>query len=202
MTEIFKKREDVLKEAEINKAFQFLQPDGSSHSRTFDEWYDAVDEIRLHDNVPEKIRRFFDGAKNVLLYSWFSYEMAPVADLYSCTLVEKALRIKYKCEGKYSPPFADLLKKAIKDKLLNDSGFHIPSDSVIRNFKFENEELMFEEYIRTKEELETCQNYIKPICNSLPKARNCMAHGNGGIYPGMRLTLKVNSEIINMLFKD
>jgi hypothetical protein len=202
MADVFKKREDVLKEAEINKAFQFLQPDGSSRSRTFDEWYDAIAEIRLHDNVPERIRSYFDVAKNIVLYSWFSYEMGPVADLYSCTLVEKALRIKYDCEDKHYISFASLLKKAIDDKILNDSGFYIPSNSIVRDIRFENDEIVFKEYVRTQEELETCQAYIKPICESLPKARNYMAHGNGVIYPGVRLTLKVNSEIINMLFKD
>jgi hypothetical protein len=203
MIEVFKNRESIFETAKQYTFWSKLNPDGSICPITLDDWYISVSHIVLDENIPDIIKYYFDVAKNVLLYSWFSYEMMPAAELFSYTLVEKALRVKYKCEGKHIPTFAALLKNAIKDRLLTNRGFSVPKNSIIETIKKDkNDEFEEKEcYLRTEEELEASQEYIGPICESLPTVRNILAHGNTALHPGGWLTLKVNSEIINMLFR-
>ncbi len=191
----------MLKEAKQNSYWLILQEDSTSRPWDLDDWYKSVSDIRLDDTVPERVKHYFDVAKNILLYSWFSYEMMPSAELFSYTMVEKALRIKYDCENSHRPTFSTLLRRAVDEGLLNDSGFHIPRNSVKRNICFKNDELVVECDKKTHEELKACQDYIKPICNLVPMARNLLAHGKTYLHPGGQQTLKINSEIINMLFK-
>jgi len=200
--EIFKNREDIFKVAGQNESWLILQEDGSTRQKNFDDWYEQVSEIGLVTCVPSRIRFYFDTTKNALLYSWFSYEMMPMVELFSYTLVEKSLRMIYECEECPGVSFAMLLKRAIEDERLNDSGFHVPKNTVIEKMSLENDELIIERFLRTHEELELSQKYIKPICELLPKVRNKLAHGNGGLHPAAWLTLKINSEIINMLFSQ
>jgi hypothetical protein len=202
MIEVFKNRESIFEIAEQNTFWCKLNPDGSSCRVTLDDWYASISQIVLNENVPDRIKYYFDVAKNVLLYSWFSYEMMPAAELFSYTLVEKALRVKYRCEGKNKPSFSTLLKNAIKDRLLTDGGFSVPKNSIIETIKEKNGDFKEKEcYVRNEEELETSQEYIGPVCESLPTLRNILAHGHTYLHPGGWLTLKVNSEIINMLFR-
>ena len=193
MSNVFKKQEEILQPAPQNK---------SLNTPSLEDWHRSVSEITLDENVPERIKFYFEAAKNVLLYSWFSYEMMPAAELLSYTLVERSLRVKYKCENQHRPGFAVMIKQAVKDGILNDGGFHVPGNSVRREFKMEDGEFSVTTYKRTKEELEACQNYIGPICESLNIVRNILAHGETYLHPSSWLTLKVNSEIINMLFNS
>ena len=200
LNQIFKQKEDVFKTAGQNNLWTRLSSDGTLRKLTFDDWYDSVSEIELDECVPEKVKYYFDSAQNVLLYSWFSYEMMPAAELLSYTLVEKALRIKYGCEKQSKPSFSQLIRQAADEGLLNDSGFHIPRNSIRQERIMENGTFTIKTYQRTEEELKACQDYIRPICNSLNKVRNILAHGNTCLHPAGWLTLKINSEIINMLF--
>ena len=50
--------------------------------RTLNDHYSSIDKISLDSTVPEEIRKQFDVARNLLLYSWFVYRFIPVAELH------------------------------------------------------------------------------------------------------------------------
>jgi hypothetical protein len=72
---------------------------GEIHPKTLSDHYADVAALRLPANVPEEIRRHFDIARTALLYSWFAWNLRPVAELYAYVTLELALRHEAVKEG-------------------------------------------------------------------------------------------------------
>lgn len=58
--------------------------------------HSTLDKISLIEKVPKEVAIQFETAKNVLLYSYFSYRMTTVAHLFMYSVLEKAIREKHK----------------------------------------------------------------------------------------------------------
>ncbi|QMV14326.1 hypothetical protein [Vibrio spartinae] len=56
--------------------------------------HEALSEVTLNDEVPEDIRGQFNVAKNMGLYCYFFYALAPEVQLKTYTIIESALRLK------------------------------------------------------------------------------------------------------------
>lgn len=197
---MLKTLENLFEVAPLNRMRQVIDANGAVRPSQLEDWYKSVNSIVLGEAVPEAVSRYFDAAKNVLLYSWFAYEMVPAAELYSYAILEKALKIRLKREDNRIG-LKKLLKMAVEQRLVNDSGFHIPRNQVRQNMFFEEGELKIEYMQRSEEELKLCTEYAEMLCESVPSLRNYYAHGAAGFGPYGLMTLRINAEIINMLFE-
>ena len=123
--EQFKAYNDILKPDFFSDFLVKCYPDGRKEKFTLEDWHDSVSMIKLNSSVPTVIQEQYGVAKNVLLYSWFSYRMRMVAWQYSLSVLENALREKLNKTSCRSPGLRKLLKTAVRKGLLNDSGFHV-----------------------------------------------------------------------------
>lgn len=204
MEQLFKSLRKIFETDSINRFWVKILPDGNQEEYTLDDWYSDIALIRLSGQVPEKIQEQFDTAKNVLLYSWFSYRLRMVALLYSFSVVENALRERLGYNKNKYRGLKRLLTEAIERGFLNDSGFHIPKvkETVVREEKRNDGILQEIEYSHIPEEdLRQSIKYIEGLCQAIPRLRNSLAHGNICIFPEVLTPIIVHSEIINMLFE-
>jgi len=203
--EQFKIADDILKPDFFSNLLVKIHPDGRQDKAVVADWHNQIASITLHENVPTVIREQYDVAKNVLLYSWYSYRMRMVAWLYSYSVLENALREKYNNTSGRSIGLHRLLEKAIQDGFLNDSGFHMTKykENVVSE-QAEGDIICRQvEYIEIPEsEREGNTKYIKNLCKSIPKFRNSLAHGEHMILSEVLTPMFINAEIINMLFKE
>jgi hypothetical protein len=141
---------------------------------TLESLYESLDRIRLIESVPEEIRSQFNITKNLIIYSWFSYSLDPVAQLKTFILMEHALKIK--C-GKETWPLPKMIKKAISRGWIKDSGFsHVAVDP------------------------NDPSKYVRKMVEILPGLRNSAAHGSSSLSQNAVGHLKICSEWVNQLF--
>lgn len=82
----------------------------------------------LNDEVPDEIKGQFNVAKNMALYSYFFYALAPEVHLKTYTIIEHALRLRV--APKKRMMFKALLNHAVSQRWIKDSGFrHIEDPS-------------------------------------------------------------------------
>jgi hypothetical protein len=154
--------------------------------------YRNVADIKLHEGVPEKVRSHFEMARNLLVYSWFHYPFHMAAWLYALISVEYALRERI---GRNDMKFKDMLKRAVKEKLIKVKGFsHIQTR--IKNIKELGEEFF------GPIEGAMFKNYCDSLCESIPLFRNEMAHGSTMLFPGTSHQVRICAEFINQLFEE
>jgi hypothetical protein len=65
--------------------------DGFSGYMKIGDHYDAIAAIALTGSPPAEVRMAFDRARNVMLYSWFTYELLIVAEVQALSAFELAL---------------------------------------------------------------------------------------------------------------
>jgi len=102
------------------------QATGETRAATAADWHTLIAKIELAPNVPQQIREDFDKARNAFLYSclysWFSYELASLAELQGLATLELAIRERLKeRDPGFSRPqgLKKLLHAAQKRGLLN-----------------------------------------------------------------------------------
>lgn len=200
----FKALEDILKPDFFSDILVKIHPDGTQEKMLVADWYNQIASITLHEKVPAVIREQYDVAKNVLLYSWYSYRLRMVAWLYSYSVLENALREKYNNISGRSPGLYRLLENAIQDGYLNDSGFHMTKykETMISEHMESDEICRQVEYIEIPEsERKGSTKYIEGLSKAIPNLRNALAHGEHMILSEVMMPMVVNAEIINMLFR-
>ncbi len=76
----------------------------------------------LNEEVPDEIKGQFNIARNMALYSFYFYALAPEVQLKTYTIIEQALKLK---AGNRAKPLMlkGLIKLAIKESWISDSGF-------------------------------------------------------------------------------
>ncbi len=145
--------------------------------------YEAVKSVELHDGVPEEIRNQYpeeirnqyNVTRNMALYTYFFYSLAPVVQLKTYILIEHALKIK---NGKGKSPFKQLLCRAVEKGWISDKGFrHLsqPSDT---------------------------NEYSKTLIDVLPHLRNDAAHGSNMLTPDCVGHLEKCVDFINQLYVE
>jgi hypothetical protein len=198
MEDLFKKRND-----HVNTCWVKRLADGTETRVTFDDWYADVSVISLSEFVPAEIREQFDIARNTLLYSWFSYRLRMVGLLYSYAVVENALREKLQVTSERGPGLGTLLRKAVADGVLNDSGFCIPRAGRHTSSKREGDHFILEVTYDppSLSDLQLRTTYVMQLCESIPRSRNSLAHGHASLSIDVLTPMMENAEIINMLFE-
>jgi hypothetical protein len=82
----------------------------------------------LNDEVPEEVRGQFNVAKNMAIYSYYFYALAPEVHLKTYTIIEHALRLK--ANPKKPMMLKALINHAVSQRWIKDSGFrHIDNPS-------------------------------------------------------------------------
>ena len=136
----------------------------------------VLSEIELNSSVPDKIKGQFNVARNMALYTYYFYALAPEVQHKTYTVIEYALKIKANTSKKLM--LKRLLTMAVENKWISDSGFrHIDSPD-------EN------------------NSYCKSLINVLPNLRNGAAHGQSLLLPDCIGHIEKCADFINQLFPD
>jgi hypothetical protein len=76
---------------------------GTLRPITLADHHAMVAAIELPSSVPADVRMLFERARAALLYAWFAYELAPLAEHQACAALECALRLRLSAEGRTLP---------------------------------------------------------------------------------------------------
>ncbi|MDP3298033.1 MAG: hypothetical protein Q8N09_10700 [Thermodesulfovibrionia bacterium] len=140
--------------------------------------YETVASVELSPSVPEDVRSQFNVAKNLAVYTWFSYSFHQISELKAFSTLEMALKLKF---GKGKNSFKDLIKKSIASGLIKDKGFSLITETL------EDEDSM---------------EYSKALPDVIPYLRNELAHGSTMLHPGSITNLAICADFINQLFQN
>jgi hypothetical protein len=131
--------------------------------------------VDTHEGVPEDVRGQFNVARNMALYYYFHYAMAPEVQMKTYAVIELALKRRFpESVGK---SLAALLKKAVSAGLLKDSGF------------------------RHLEDPDPSNPYCRTLLEVLPRLRNESAHGSTFLTPDCVGHIEKCADLINQLFE-
>lgn len=134
----------------------------------------AVGSITLNDAVPDEIESQFNVARNLVLYTWFSYSLDPVAQLKTYIIIEHALNIR---DGLRDRSLKKMLRRAVSEGWIADIGFrHVVSNP------------------------NDPQKYCRKLIDILPSLRNQAAHGCSNLHQHGVGHLQICADFINQLF--
>ncbi len=174
--EDFKKNDEINLPDERNLLFGSINTETGKFDRlTLERIYRAVELVELSERAPESVRSQFNVAKNLAVYTWYSYSFNQISELKAYSCVEMALKDRL---GKHKYGFRGLIKKAVTLGLIQDKGFEVvrePSDS---------------------------NEYSEGLIDIIPNLRNELAHGSTTLHPGAVFTLQWCSDFINQLYEN
>ena len=128
----------------------------------------------LNPEAPDEIKGQFNVARNMALYSYYFYALAPEVHLKTYTVIEHALKLKVNPEKRMM--LSKLLRTALHNGWISDSGFrHIENPSP---------------------DNEWCNAMLKV----LPDLRNSQAHGSSVLMGDCIQHIAVCADFINQLF--
>lgn len=171
MSRDFKRLEDLTKIDESHALLAQI----TGRVLDLERLYRAVASVELHEGVPEDIRGQFNVARNMALYTYYCYDLAPEAQLKTFTVIELALR--HRAGNPKGKTLRPLLKLAISEGWIRDSGFrHIENP--------------------------TAENpYCRSLIDILPDLRNESAHGSTNLTPGTVWYLERCADLVNQLYQ-
>lgn len=182
--------------------------------------YHIAEEIHIDGNVPEEIRRRFNTAKNLIVYSWYVSHFLAIATFQSLVALELTLRWRY-YDGKLPPghkkTLKSLLDHAVKEGWLKDKDFGIYwdhqrssaymkeiidafdrfRDEGLEEIEIDDDPARFDGIVADPE-----YSYVKHMPKNISGIRNSLAHGSSGIMPGLVGIVERSAEIVNLLFAD
>lgn len=142
---------------------------------TLKKLYKAVKSININESVPESVISQFNVAKNLAIYTWYSYSFHQISELKAYSCVEMALKEKL---GENKHGFKGLIKRSVSEGLIVDAGFiHINIES-------------------------TSNEYSKTLAEIIPNLRNELAHGSTTLHPNSAATLQWCADFINQLYPE
>lgn len=167
-------------------------------SLTLEDLHSIASHIALLPSVPEPVHNQFQIARNAFTYSYFFYPFQSVALMYSILAIELALSVRLKQKHpkmftrKRPPMLTEMLRAAICDRLLLDSGFDVqyPEDHTV----------LVDPHNPDARNAPHDQRYCYTMLHSLRDLRNKLAHGEYTLAPGMSHLLLRGAELINQLF--
>ena len=176
--EELKKLEEIMLPDVRNKHYVIVnQETGKQRKLGLQDIYEAIKSVELHKGIPDDIRSQFNVARNLAIYTCFSYSFHQISDLKAFSTVEYTLRKLY---GNNKQSFRRLIERAVSDGLLKDSGFS---------------------HIEINSQSENSQKYVKQLPDLMPKLRNNLAHGSCTLHPGSVANLTICADFINQLYK-
>lgn len=173
---------------------------GETRPKTLEDHYARVKVFSLSESVPDKIQTHFEVAKNLLLYSWFVHNFISPAEMQAYASAEYALRERIGAAAGQRPGLRRLFDLAIKDGLIQDTGFRHYQHLRQRAIEFDEllQELTGVE--STETEPPDPQSYCRVLAETFPPMRNGYAHGSSTLSHGVYLTFSLCCDLINQLF--
>lgn len=143
---------------------------------SLEEIHDLLSQESLNSQVPDEIKDQFNVARNMALYTYYFYALAPEVQLKTYTLIEHALKIKVK--PKTHMMLGKLLRSALRSNWVSDAGFrHLENPS-------------------------PDNKWCKAMLESIPYLRNSKAHGSSMLMGDCIHHIAVCADFINQLFPD
>ena len=141
---------------------------------SLEKMHKCLSQELLNNEVPDEIKGQFNVAKNMVLYSYYFYALAPEVHLKTYTVIEHALRLKV--NPKKRMMLKALIKHAVSQRWINDSGFrHIENPSP-------NNE------------------WCKSMVEVMPNLRNSKAHGSSMLVGDFLHHISSCADFVNRLF--
>lgn len=189
--------------------------------------YARISQCSLNSYVPEDIRTQFDTARNLFLHSFYVYRFYVVAESQVLSTLELAIR---ECIGdKTLAAFQKQLKASgvhftkglrlyleylARHQLIKNEDFpiwhrrnQIAAEEAYRDkiFKLMDEQAL-EEYQWDESEIDESAfdvewDYVKVLCDILPKIRNNHSHGSKMLHNQVSLSFVNVSVIINKMYE-
>ena len=177
--EELKKLEELHNPDKRNLVYGVIDRDtGKQRSLDVTDVYSSVEGIGLSAKVPESIRSQFNEARNLAIYSWFSYSFHQIAEMKAFSTVEMALRDRLGNHKKSG--LKRLIKMSVNVGLVKDSGFsHI-----------------------AKPESPSSTEYSQHLPKIMSSLRNSLAHGSTMLHPFSADTLVICADFINQLYEN
>jgi hypothetical protein len=150
---------------------------------TLEDHHGVVARIELHPNVPVDVKHRFDIAKNAFVYSWFSYELATLAEHHALAVTEGAVRARLLEDAKSKSEEENigkaglewLLKAAMGRRLICYDDFRLPPAYPGGSHL-------------------NCLEFLVMI-------RNDLAHGRWHLFPkGSLIALELCAELLTQLY--
>ena len=189
--------------------------------------YAQISQCSLNAIVPEDIRVQFDTARNLFLHSFYVYRFYVVAESQVLTTLELALREcighktlavfqkKLKANGVHFTKGLRLyLEYLAQHQLIRNEDFprwhrrnRMAAEDAYRDkiFKLMDEQGL-EEYELDESEIDESAfdvewDYVKVLCETLPKIRNIHSHGSTMLHNRVSLSFVNVSIIINKMYE-
>ncbi|WP_019674322.1 hypothetical protein [Arsukibacterium perlucidum] len=189
--------------------------------------YARISQCSLNNFVPEDIRVQFDTARNLFIHSFYVYRFYVVAESQVLTTLELALR---ECIGdKTLAAFQKELKASgvhftkglrlyleylAQHQLIKNEDFPTWQQrnriAAVEAYLFKTSEEIDEhglgEYLWDESEIDESAfdielDYVKVLCETLPKIRNIHSHGSTMLHNQVSLSFVNISIIINKMFE-
>ena len=130
----------------------------------------------LNEDVPDEIKGQFNVAKNMAIYSYFFYALAPEVHLKTYTIIEHALRLRVKSNKRMM--LKALINHAVSQRWISDAGFrHITSPS-------------------------SSNEWCKSMVDAIPHLRNSQAHGSSMLVGDCLHHISSCTDFVNQLFPE
>jgi hypothetical protein len=185
--------------------FFAIELDGDARPMELADPHDRLILSNLDFGVPEAVRREFETAKDLMLYSWFVFEFHMTAELHAYASLELALRtrfpeakVKRKRGGKevmVPLTLAPLLQIAMKEGLIVAET--LPAWKRVKAASDWREK-------RIGMQAGTQQTptvWLQRVIDNIRNFRNNLAHGNPRLYLEVSLgQLELCADLINSLF--
>ncbi len=168
--EEFKSLEELTK---MDKQHRLLE-DICGSAPTLERMHEDISKEVLNEEVPDEIKGQFNVAKNMALYSYFFYALAPEVHLKTYTIIEHALSIR--TNSKKRMKLRALIKHALSQRWISDAGFrHIDNPS-------------------------SDNKWCKSLVETIPILRNSQAHGSPMLVGDCLQHISVCTDFVNQLF--
>lgn len=136
----------------------------------------TISKIELNDRVPDDLKSQFNVARNMALYSYFCYSLAPEVQAKTFVIIEYALRLR-EGSGKRLM-LKKLLKLSVDQGWITDAGF-----KHLKNLSIDN-------------------SYSKSLIEWIPAMRNEFAHGTNILVPDCVSHLSICADFVNQLYPN
>jgi hypothetical protein len=202
-----RKPENAGKPDERSASFVVVNHDtGESRPRGLADEHAELVRLILDDGVPREVRVHFETAKNLLLYSWFCYRFAQVAELHALATVEMALRSTPGMpDERKRRGLGPMLQHALDKGWIQSGAFRnvkrlkTTQPPPLRQVWVDHEGVHVGDLIVP--DLPDFGGYAAMLPRELPRHRNILAHGSEMLNPwSANLILELCCDIINQLF--
>jgi hypothetical protein len=173
---------------------------GETRPKTLEDHYARVKAFALSESVPDKIQTHFEVAKNLLLYSWFVHNFISPAEMQAYASAEYALRARIGTAAGTRSGLRRLFDQAIKDGLIQDTGFRHYQHLRQRAIEFDEIMQALTGVEPGEADPPDPQSYCRVLAETFPPMRNEYAHGSSTLSPGVYLTFSLCCDLINQLF--